>query len=674
MKNIFIGVIALLATAPLLAQDSLKTYDLKEVVVTGQYEPQSISRSVYQVRVIPQERIQSKGATNLQDLLNTELNFRFSQDLALGTASVTMNGLPGQYVKVLLDGVPVIGKSAGNEINLNQININSVERVEIVEGPMAVAYGADAMAGVINIITKKIPESKLDVQAKIQEESVGSEYGSDEGIHNRYVAAGYVWKSWFGRVEIGHNDFDGWKGDITGREKLWHPKTQWLGAVTAGIKRDKFHANYRLDALDEEIYNPGEFQGNQALDQRYITRRFMHQLQGGVDFTNNFSYDGAFAYTDYSRRTQSVNVDKATGNETLSLGEGQQDVTSFTGFTARGTFQYKISEQLSLQPGYDVNIESGEGGRLKEGTHTIRDRALFVSAEYTPRAFVSIRPGVRFLHNSQYDAPPLIASINTKFDLSSKVDLRVSYGRGFRAPSLRELYFDFFDASHAIEGNPDLEPEHSNSVNAQLNWRSIQNGKLTMSQSANAFFNDIDNMIAMGYKPGNNVVTTYINVAHFKSQGVVLSNKLAYDQLTFVAGFSYTGRYNDFEEENSSLPEFVWSPEANASASYTFRKIGLTANVFYKYTGKLPYYEAAVVNNEDVVRLAKMDDFQWTDVSVQKKFLRYLELTLGARNVFDVINIRNSTLNTGSAHSGGSTASVTYGRSYFAALNFQLSK
>ncbi len=82
-----------------------------------------------------------------------------------------------------------------------------------------------------------------------------------------------------------------------------------------------------------------------------------------------------------------------------------------------------------------------------------------------------------------------------------------------------------------------------------------------------------------------------------------------------------TGRYNDFEEENGSLREFVWSPEANASASYAFRKIGLTANVFYKYTGKLPYYESAVLNNEEVIRLAKMDGFQWTDVSIPEKIL-----------------------------------------------------
>jgi outer membrane receptor for ferrienterochelin and colicins len=75
-----------------------------------------------------------------------------------------------------------------------------------------------------------------------------------------------------------------------------------------------------------------------------------------------------------------VNVDEATGYETLSLGDGQQDRNPYNGLTARGTFQLKLGAKLSLQPGYDINAESGSGGRLK-GTHSISDYAGFVSLE-----------------------------------------------------------------------------------------------------------------------------------------------------------------------------------------------------------------------------------------------------------------------------------------------------
>src|SRR5688572_21578125 len=109
MKTLLsILMLCILKTA--FCQDSLKLYQLEEVVITGETEPQSVEKSVYNVRTISMERLKTQGATRLQDVLNTELNIRFSQDLALGGSSLSMMGLPGQNVKVLIDGVPLIGR------------------------------------------------------------------------------------------------------------------------------------------------------------------------------------------------------------------------------------------------------------------------------------------------------------------------------------------------------------------------------------------------------------------------------------------------------------------------------------------------------------------------------------------------------------------------------------
>ena len=159
-------------------EDTTRAKELSEVVVTGQYKPQSAQASVYQVRTISKERIQKQGATKLQDVLSNELNIRFSQDAATGGSDITMMGLKGQNVKILVDGLPMTGRQGtSNEININQIDINSIERIEIVEGPMSVVYGADALAGVINIITRKTSAAKLSVNARLHEETIGSEYG-----------------------------------------------------------------------------------------------------------------------------------------------------------------------------------------------------------------------------------------------------------------------------------------------------------------------------------------------------------------------------------------------------------------------------------------------------------------------------------------------------------------
>src|SRR5690606_17844973 len=108
--------------------------------------------------VINQEQIRLRGATNIQSVLNTELGMRFSNDLTLGTSDIELMGMSGQNVKILLDGVPVIDRGSTRE-SLGQIDINTVEKIEIVEGPMSVSYGSDALAGVINIITKKQQEN-----------------------------------------------------------------------------------------------------------------------------------------------------------------------------------------------------------------------------------------------------------------------------------------------------------------------------------------------------------------------------------------------------------------------------------------------------------------------------------------------------------------------------------
>jgi len=88
-----------------------------------------------------------------------------------------MLGLSGQYVKVLIDGVPLEGRSGtANAVDLSQINVLSIDRIEIVEGPMSVNYGADALGGVINVITKKSTSQKLSAQVSLHEETVGEEY------------------------------------------------------------------------------------------------------------------------------------------------------------------------------------------------------------------------------------------------------------------------------------------------------------------------------------------------------------------------------------------------------------------------------------------------------------------------------------------------------------------
>src|SRR5690606_35096937 len=108
--------------------------------------------------------------------------------------------------------------------NINQIDLNSIERIEVVEGPMSVIFGADALAGVINIITKKTTSNKFSIQARIHEESIGNEYGLNQGIHNQYIGGNYNYKNGYMSGGVGRNVFNGWKDTAIGRELIWHKK------------------------------------------------------------------------------------------------------------------------------------------------------------------------------------------------------------------------------------------------------------------------------------------------------------------------------------------------------------------------------------------------------------------------------------------------------------------
>ena len=682
MKKILItcltAIISVFAIAQPVTQptkeDSNRTKVLEEVVVTGQYKPQSVKNSVYQVKVISKERIQQQAATKLQDVLNSELNIRFGQDLATGGSNISMLGLSGQNVKILLDGVPMVGRQGtSNEININQIDVNSIERIEIIEGPLSVVYGADALAGVINIITKKPSSQKLSVTARLHEESIGKEYGFDQGIHNQYTSISWNYKNWLIGGGIGRNLFNGWQGDTTGRELTWHKKDQIVANALLGYRTNRWSVYYRLDGLDEIITNPSNISGSQpATDQDYITDRLMQQLQGNFTFNGKLSANAVASYTHFTRQVYST-LYYPNGDIRVSTAPGTHSLNTFDGSTVRATVVYKPSSIISFQPGVDVNSENGEGERVKDGEQRITDYAFFITSEITPVKWMNLRPGFRFIKNSVYEAPPVVPSINTKFSLAKKLDLRLAYARGFRAPSIRELYFDFRDASHDILGNDQLEAETSNSYTGSLAWRAYQRDGLTISTTITGFYNDVDNMITYAQSANDPRVTTYTNIDHYKTRGTTLSGELKYKNFNASIGVSYIAYYNQYAEADKSLPEFTNSAEVNSIITYSFKKAGLDLNLFYKFTGKRPYYLLTSVSGQSEVIQAETEGYNWMDFTMNKKLFRYFILNAGIRNLMNITTVNNSAIISG-AHSSAGAIPIGYGRSFFAGLVFNWEK
>lgn len=660
--------------------DTLQNHALDEVVVTGQYEPQSIKNSVYRVRTITNEQIRLRASTTVENILNTQLGMRFSNDLTLGEADIQLMGMSGQNVKVLIDGIPLIDRGATKQ-SLSQVDVNNIERIEVVEGPMSVIYGTDALAGVINIITKKRPaEHSFVASARIQEESAGSEYNafSNEGTHNGNLSLDWQQNGWQAKLSGSRNNFGGWQGNSQGRVLDWNPKDQWLASGTLGYRNQTLNTWYRLDYLDEDIYTPGALNplNLRAVDKNYLSSRFTHMLQAEWGINDRLSFSGAASYQDYQRTTRTMRHDFQAGTSELTTGAGEQDTATFASAVFRGTLQYRLSDEIFLQPGIEINSNSGKGQRI-EGMPTIMDYALFASAELKPTDWLNIRPGLRFIKNSVYDAPPVIPSLNTKFRISESVDIRAAYARGFRSPALRELYFTFFDANHSIRGNENLKAEYSNSFNTYVSWYGTDLGEWRVASTLGGFYNQFDNLITIGNAPDNPAVNTYINIDKFRTAGTTLENTVYWKNLEASLGVSYIGRHNRLSDTETNIPGMVWSPEVNSNIMYYIPKWKAGFNVFYKFNGSRPGYEAVEQPGGAIdIRRTSIAAYHNTDISLNKNITNFLTLIGGVRNLFDVTRIEsNSLVGDGSAHSGAVTSlPVGYGRSFFLGLNFQWTK
>jgi len=661
-----------------------KSYELSEVVVTGQYGPQSMKDAVYKVRSISAEKIKLRAPTNIQQVLNTEFGFRFTNDLTLGTSNVEMMGMSGRNVKILLDGVPLVDRSDLKE-GLNQIDINTVERIEIVEGPMSVVYGTDALAGVINIITKGKTGYKFGVSARVQEETAGSEYEAldGQGSHNKNISVNWQNNGWNAVAGLSNNTFGGWNvpdktatREVVNATQFWKPKDQYLGNLKVGYGNEKFNIWYRADGVNEEITSRGGLNADYSVvTQTYTTKRLNNQLHADWHLNEKLSLTMVGGYTDLQRKTKTVKYDFATRTESLTTGDGEQDIAKFNATLFRATLQYKISNVISFQPGIEINREGASGQRIKD-TPVINDYAAFFSAEIKPLNSLKLRPGVRFINNSVYDAPVAVPSLNAMLNLTTDLDLRLGYGRGFRAPALRELYFDFFDASHSIMGNENLRAEKSNSFDASLSWNAIRKDRIHLTSTLAGFYNDFFDRIEYGLYEEDQSITTLINISRYKTAGFSLDNTFIYSGLQVNFGVSYIGRYNDLTEGDfqTEVPKFSWTPELFSNLIYTVTKLKGSVSLAFKYTGSRPSYQVTT-SEPNNPRLVKIGSFTWTDLLFNKTINKYLTLNAGVKNLFDVTQLTNTSATSGGAHSsGGGTVPYSYGRSYVFGLTFNWNK
>jgi len=265
---------------------------MEEVVVTGQYEPKPVDESIYQIDVVSSTTLQERAVNNLAEALSNETSIRLSVDPSTGT-SIEMQGMGGENIKYLIDGVPLVGRVAG-DIDLSQINMENIDHIEIVQGPMSVQYGTSAIAGVINIITKKNSYFRNVVKGNSYMDNKGNYnfglYGSI--IRGRHTLTLSGNRNLFQGVDIDLN-VDSTDEDGHDRYMEFKPKRVLNGDVQYAFRNKDFSLNVKSQYMNSLLKNYSNYIEKVVLayDADYHTTRSTNSVVVSNKISDNLSYN-----------------------------------------------------------------------------------------------------------------------------------------------------------------------------------------------------------------------------------------------------------------------------------------------------------------------------------------------------------------------------------------------
>ena len=438
--------------------------NLETVVVTGTRTPRLLKESPILTRVITDLDIQRVDALNIGDLLEAELpgiEFSYAMDQQV---TLNMQGFGGNSVLFLVDGERIAGETLDN-IDYNRLNLDNVQRVEIVKGAASSLYGSNAVGGVINLISAGATEPwSVNVNARYgahNEQRYGGSVGFQAGKLNSMTNAQYTSIDSYSMPSEG--DYSTFYGGYN-----WSVKERLQYEPLDGLK---FTARAGYFFRERDLQS----------DTRDRYRDFSGGLRGEWDINDRNRLELSYGFDQYDKS------DYLLFNET--------DVRDYSNVqhVVRGVYTYSLGKE-----GQHTMILGGDYMRDYLMSYQFEGNGYYV--QHTADVFGQIEAklserwhligGLRYDFFSQKQLSHFSPKLSLMYSLKNW-SFRGSYSGGFRAPTLKEMYMSFDMASiFMIYGNPDLEPESSEnlSVSAEYNWKYL-------SASVSGFYNFVDNRI-----------------------------------------------------------------------------------------------------------------------------------------------------------------------------------
>ena len=595
-------------------------FQLNDVVVTGSFQTHLLKNTPVATEIISQQDLAATGSSDLGDVMRMQTGIEIGTSISQ-TQSVRLQGLSKNQVLVLVDGERVTGK-VDDAIDLGQIPVNMIERIEIVKGPLSSIYGSDALGGVINLITKDARNSPT-LHAGVtggsngrQDYEASAAYGFPNALganNHLQVLANIGWNKYFGVeydptkhfMEIPENDRK--NGNLKAN-------LNFGGRVTVDLKADYYKDRLEWKAGTDGYYRFTDFSGNEKLSFSGAANVLLNDNTAAKVTASNSQND----HSSYEQNQFGSYLRNSKARET---------VRTFRAQVTTSPYQSSV-----FTAGYEGDFESANSSRIAGGFKDFANHVGYLEDEWTLSP-VTLAIGGRYSNNSVYGSffAPRISAL---YRANDNMTFRASYGRGYRSPSIMELYIDYDNAGvgYLVKGNPDLQPESSHGFNAGFDY----NRDDLVWFRVNSYYNRVDNLINYFLVSQRPNVYSYHNITHAVTSGVDVDIDIhPVKELAVNIGYNYTSSKDD----NGNPIPFVSPHSVTGRLTYTLGQRDLIVILKARWTDrKLVIDEQVNVDvqqNNQQAAYTHTADYVIFDTKVSKKLFSSFELFAGINNIAD---------------------------------------
>jgi outer membrane receptor for ferrienterochelin and colicins len=646
-------------------QDSLQSRQLEEVVVTATRSERELESLPVPVKIIGQEQIKAMGSLRLSEVLAEQTGLAIVNDHGTG---IQLQGFSPEYTMILIDGEPLIGRTSG-VLELNRIAVGNIQQVEIMKGPSSSLYGSEALAGVINIITKSpkgINGTLISRYGTNNTHDAGANIswkGSKLGLYafaNRYHTDGYD----LSPERIGNtvSPFT----NYTYQSKITYDLST---RTRLSISGRYFTEKQESETDIGEAGSPLAINGTGRGDDWNINPVLTHNVHDKLKTTFRF-----YA-SHYSTRSTLTYQDNGTLYE-KSFFEQQF-------YRPEAQLEYFFNPKSIVTLGIGRIWESVEATRYEDNMKYHTDYAYF-QYEWKPVTRLNVLSGARWDDHSAYGSQ-ISPKFSVSYDVLPRLTFNGSIGVGFKAPDFRQLYLNFTNSTvgysvfgsqalaQGIErlqeqgqidellGDPadfgEIRAEHSTAYNVGLTARLLNRSSISLS----LFRNDVKDLIdtkPVARKTNGQYVYSYYNVARVFTQGVEteISYRPSSDLMISMGYQLLIAKDKQVVEDVEAGKVYARDPETNATRRVEKEDYGglfnrsrhmLNARIFYEKmpkgwsaTARFIYrgrYGFADANNNGILDDEReyVNGYLTCNMSVAKTLKKMLTIQVGCDNLFN---------------------------------------